>query len=160
MQAAERDALKERHGFREWAGKSSTPADRSVRSLSFTGEELPGLRLERVDRRADSQPPRLTSFWRRGDTQAVVRVDLFECASVTDAHEFLIEALNEFQSAGILRRTDVAIGDVVFGTDSVSLFARANLVVLVRKATPQAAAVAPIAQAIDALVLGRLKAGQ
>jgi hypothetical protein len=159
MQAAERDALKERHRFGEWAGKSSVSGDRIVRGLSLTGEELPGLRLDRVDRRADTQPPRLSSFWRRAGTQAVVRVDLFECASVADAHEYLIDALNEFESAAIVRRTDAAIGDVVFGTDSVVLFARANLVVLVRKATPQTEAVAPIAQMLDALILGRLKAG-
>jgi hypothetical protein len=159
MQAAERAALKERHRFREWAGKSSLPADRSVRGLSLTGEELPGFRLDKVDRRPDAQPARLTSFWRRAETQAVVRIDLFECASVTDAHEYLIDALNEFESAAILRRTDVAIGDVAFGSDSVVLFARANLVVLVRKATPQTEAVVPAAQAIDTLILNRLKAG-
>jgi len=159
MQAAERDALKERHRFREWAGKSSLPADRSVQGLSLNGEELPGFRLDRLDRRADTQPPRLTSFWRRTGTQAVVRVDIFECVSVTDAHEYLIDALNEFESAAILRRTDVAIGDVAFGSDSVVLFARSNLVVLLRKATPQTEAVVSIAQTIDALILGRLKAG-
>jgi hypothetical protein len=158
MQAAERDALKDRHGYREWAGKSSTP-DRSVRDLSLTAGELPGLRLERADRRADTQPPRLTSFWSRAGTQAVVRIDFFECASVADAHEYLIDVLNEFESAAIVRRTDVAIGDVAFGTDSVVLFARSNVVVLVRKATPQTETVAPIAQAVDALILGRLKAG-
>ena len=159
MQAAERDTLKERHRFREWAGKSSVPADRNVQGLSLTGEEVPGFRLERSDRRVDTQPPRLTSLWRRAANQAVVRVDLFECASVADAHEYLIDALNEFESAAIVRRTDVAIGDVAFGTDSVVLFARANLVVLVRKASPQTEAVLPIAQTIDALILGRLKAG-
>ena len=87
------------------------------------------------------------------------RVDLFECASVTDAHEYLIDVLSEFESAAIVRRTDASVGDVAFGTDSVVLFARSNLVVLIRKATPQAEAVLPVAQAIDALVLGRLKAG-
>ena len=130
MQIAERDALKERHRFREWAGKSATTDDRGVRKLAFTGEELPGFRLDRTERREDVQPPRLTTFWRRASTQAVVRVDVFECASVNAAHEYLIDALNEFESAGIGRRTDAAFGDVTFGTDSVALFARANLVVL------------------------------
>ena len=81
------------------------------------------------------------------------------CASVAEAHEYLIDALNEFESAAIVRRTDVTFGDVVFGTDSVVLFARANLVVLVRKASPQTEAVLPIAQTIDALILARLKVG-
>jgi len=159
MQASEREALKERHRFREWAGKSATPADRAVRKFTLTGDELPGLRLDRVDRREDAQPPRLTAFWRRGATQAAVRVDVFECASVNEAHEYLIDALNEFESAGIVRRTDVTLGDVAFGTDSVALFARANLVVLVRKATPQTEPITPVAQMIDNVILRRLQTG-
>jgi hypothetical protein len=88
-----------------------------------------------------------------------VRIDVFECASVDAAHEYLIDALNEFESAGIGRRTDVTLGDVAFGTDSVALFARANLVVFVRKATPQTEPVTPIAQTIDTVILRRLQAG-
>jgi len=158
MQASDRDALKERHHFREWAGQSAA-GDRAVRNFTFTGNELPGFRLDRVDRREAAQPPRLTAFWRRGETQAVVRVDVFDCASSDAAHEYLIDALNEFESAGIGRRTDMNFGDVAFGTDSVALFARGNLVVLVRKATPQPEPVTPIAQAIDTIILGRLRAG-
>ena len=115
--------------------------------LTFTGDELPGLRLERLDRRDADQPPRVIAFWRRGDTQAVVRTDVFECASVNAAHEYLVDALNEFESGGIGRRVDANFGDVAFGTDSVALFARAYFVVLVRKATPQTEPVTPIAQA-------------
>ena len=157
MQTSDRDALKERYGFREWAGQSTGPGDRALRNVVFTGNELPGLRLDRVDRREAAEPPRLTTFWRRGD--AVVRVDVFECASRDAAHEYLIDALNEFESAGIGRRTDLNVGEVAFGTPSVVLFARGNLVVLVRKATPQPEPVTPIAQAIDAIVLGRLRTG-
>lgn len=157
MQASEREALKQRHRYNEWAGKSTLPSDRSVRKLTFTGDELPGLRLERLDRRDADQPPRVIAFWRRGDTQAVVRTDVFECASVNAAHEYLVDALNEFESGGIGRRVDANFGDVAFGTDSVALFARAYFVVLVRKATPQTEPVTPIAQAIDTLILGRLR---
>jgi hypothetical protein len=159
MQTAERDALKERHGFREWAGRSATPVDRAVRKFAFTGDELPGLRLERAASREDAQPPRLIALWRRGATQAVVRIDVFECASVTAAHEYLIDALNEFESADIRRRTDAKFGDVAFGNDSVALFARGNLDVLVRKATPQTEPITPIAETIDAVILRRLRAG-
>jgi hypothetical protein len=55
------------------------------------------------------------------------------------------------------RRSDANFGDVAFGTDSFALFARANLVVLVRKATPQPEPVTPLAQAIDTLILSRLR---
>jgi hypothetical protein len=80
-----------------------------------------------------------------------------KCASVAAAHEYLVDALNEFESGGMGRRSDANFGDVVFGTDSVALFARANLVVLVRKATPQPEPVTPLAQAIDTLILSRLR---
>jgi hypothetical protein len=157
MEAAHRAALKRVHAFDEWAGKSALPPERTLRRFTFAGDELPGLRLERVDRRDALEPPRLSVFWRRVETQAVVRTDLFDCASVQAAHEYLIDALDEFESGAIRRRTDANFGDVAFGTDSVALFARANLVVLVRKATPQREPVAPVAQAIDTLLLARLR---
>jgi hypothetical protein len=156
----QRESLKQQHGYAEWAGRSAMPGDRTLRLFAFTGNEMPGHRLERSERREiPGQPPRVTSFWRRGDTPAVVRVDLFEGASVGAAHEYLIEALGEFESAAIGRRPDVNFGDVSFGTDSVALFARGNLVVLVRKATPHPEAVTGIARAIDALILGRVPEG-
>ena len=98
MQASEREAIKERHRYSEWAGRSTAPSDRSVRNFMFTGDELPGYRLDRVDRREAPQPVRVTAFWRRTDTNAVVRIDLFECATLNAAHDYLIDALNEFES--------------------------------------------------------------
>ena len=157
MQASERDVLKERHRYTEWAGRSTAPSGRSVRRFPFTGDELPGYRLDRVDRREAPEPARVTAFWRRADTNAIVRIDVFECATLNAAHDSLIDALNEFESAAIGRRTDVSFGDVAFGTDSVALFARGNLVVLVRKATPQTEPVIGVAQAIDAIILRRLQ---
>jgi hypothetical protein len=159
MQPSEREAIKERHRYSEWAGRSTAPSDRSVRNFIFTGDELPGYRLDRVDRREEPQLVRVTAFWRRIDTNAVVRIDVFECATLNAAHEYLIDALNEFESGAFGRRTDVSFGDVAFGTDSAALFARGNLVVLVRKATPQTEAVTGIAQAIDAIILRRLQEG-
>jgi hypothetical protein len=159
MQESEREALKERHRYSEWAGRSTAPSDRSVRNFMFTGDELPGYRLDRVDRGEPPQLVRVTGFWRRANTSAVVRVDVFECATFNAAHEYLIDALNEFESGAFGRRTDVDFGDVAFGTDSVALFGRGNLVVLVRKATPQTEAVTGIAQAIDAIIFRRLQEG-
>jgi hypothetical protein len=159
MQASEREVLKERYRYSEWAGRSSAPSDRSVHKFIFTGEELPGYRLARVDRREAPEPARVTGFWRRADTDAVVRIDVFECATLNATHDYLIDALNEFESGAIGRRTDVSFGDVAFGTDAVALFARGNLVVLVRKATPQTEKVTGIAQAIDAIILRRLQEG-
>jgi hypothetical protein len=159
MQASERDALKARHDFQVWAGRSAGPAEGVLRNVTFTGTEVPGFRLERADRRDTAQPPRLSTFWRRGESPAVVRIDLFENASREAAHEYLIDALNEFESAGITRRPELNVGTVAFGTASVVLFARGNLVVLVRKATPQSEPVTGVAQVIDTMFVARLRAG-
>ncbi len=156
----QRDLLKERYRFIDWAGRSELPKDRQLRRFAFAGDELPGWTLERAARQdAGPAPPRLTSFWRRGASKTALRVDVFECASADAAHEYLVEALGEFQSTAIGRRTDVKLGDVAFGTDTVALFARANLVVLVRNADREVVSVTAIAQAIDALVVGRLRQG-
>jgi hypothetical protein len=157
MDPTHRATLERLHGYGEWAGRSTLAPGRTLRGFTFAGDELPGLQVERVDRRGELNPPRLTAFWRRGKTGGVVRTDLFDCGSLQAAHAYLIDVLDEFESAAIGRRADAGFGDVAFGTDSVALFARANLVVLVRKATPQSEAVAPIAKAIDALILGRLQ---
>ena len=160
MHTSERERLMERHRYSEWAGRSTVPAGQIVRQPIFTGDELAGYRLERTQRRElPEQPPCVTSFWHRIGSPAVIRVDVFECSSIDAAHAYLIEALGEFESAGIGRRTDVRFGDVAFGTDSVALFARGNLVILVRKATPQAESVADVAETIDAIVVGRPRAG-
>jgi len=86
----------------------------------------------------------------------VVRTDIFECASLnTDTS--LIDALNEFESGAIGRRAMPTSANVAFGTDSVALVCPREPRCLVRKATPQTEPVTPIAQAIDAIILGRLK---
>ena len=45
MQASERDALKARHDFQAWAGRSPGPAEGVLRHVTFTGTEVPGFRL-------------------------------------------------------------------------------------------------------------------
>ena len=84
-----------------------------------------------------------------------MRVDVFALESVQAAHEYLVDALGEFESSAIRRRTDTNIGDVAFGTETVMLFARGNLVVVVRNAGREIVPVNAIARAVDAAVLGR-----
>jgi hypothetical protein len=160
MPAPKREWLEQRHRYSEWAGRSEVPSDRRLRRFTFLGDELPGWALERGERReAGPTPARVTGFWRRGDPKAVLRVDVFECVSLDAAHKYLIDALGEFESAAIARRTDAKLGDVAFGTNTVALFARGNLVVLVRNAAREVVPVTEIAQALDAMLLRRLREG-
>jgi hypothetical protein len=157
MDVPSRERLKERHRFAEWAGRTSESKERRVGQLAFTGRELPGWALERAERPQGAEPPRLTSFWRRGTSDAVLRIDVFECGSVDAAHEYLIDALDEFQSSGMGRRTEAGFGDVAFGSDTVALFARGNVVVVVRNAGREVTSVTGVAQAIDTFVLSLSK---
>jgi hypothetical protein len=156
MDGTRRESLKARYGFSEWAGRSRLPKQQTMEPPSFTGREVPGWTLERTDQRAAGPAPaRHTSFWRRGDSDAIVRIDLFACGSLDEAHEYLVDALGEFESSAIRQRADTSIGDVAFGTEIVILFARGNLVVVVRNAGREVVPVTAIARAADAAVVGR-----
>jgi hypothetical protein len=152
MDGTKREWLKQQHRFSEWAGRGALPQGRRAEPPALTGKELPGWTLERTDQHK--------TFWRRGGaggrtSDAVVRVDIFALDSVQAAHEYLVDALGEFESSAMRRRTDANIGDVAFGTEAVMLFARGNLVVVVRNAGREIVPVTAIARAVDAVVLGR-----
>ncbi|HEV2704606.1 MAG TPA: hypothetical protein VGV59_01700 [Pyrinomonadaceae bacterium] len=109
-------------------------------------------RVRRIDphRPATSQPPAsaedvsqerpslIQSFWSdpRSRTGALLDVSIHECSSREAAHELLLRLLAQFQSPLITRRDDAGIGDVTFADPygTTVLFARANLVQVVRNA--------------------------
>ena len=89
----------------------------------------------------------------------LLAVDVFECASVKAAHDQLVEALANMESDAIERRTEKnAFGDIAFGlNDTMTLFARANMVVLVRNAGPTIVPVSAAARELDLLLVRRLE---
>ena len=120
---------------------------------------MPGWVLQRVQLDERAQPPVLRSLWSRGDTMsALLAIDVFECASVRGAHEQLLEALGNIESDTVERRTAPnAPGDVAFAlADTLVLFARANVVVLLRNAGPTVVSVDEVARELDALLMQRL----
>ncbi len=81
---------------------------------------------------------------------AMVRIDLFECASRDEAHESLVRIVSDFESP-LIEELKGPIGDVAFagrGTGLI-LFARANLVYLLRNVGRRAVSVEPNALALD-----------
>ena len=85
---------------------------------------------------------------------AMVRIDLFECASREEAHESLVRIVSDFESP-LIEELKGPIGDVAFagrGTGLI-LFARANLVYLVRNVGRRAVSVEPNALALAAMLL-------
>jgi hypothetical protein len=101
----------------------------------------------------------IRSLWRQEGTENVLlTVAVYECASIKACHDQLIETLGELESAVVERHTGKnKIGDVSFGlSDTMVLFARANLVVWIRNAGRTVVKVGAIARAFDKLLERRL----
>jgi hypothetical protein len=112
--------------------------------------------LLRERRDARGTPPALRSLWHRGDPMAeLLAIDVWVCVSVAAAHDQLLEVLGNAQSDAIERHRGAdGIGDVAFTLGrTMALFARVNVVVLVRNAGPTTVDVEPAARAIDAILM-------
>jgi hypothetical protein len=158
MDVAQKAYLEQRHNAKAWYGRGGR-GRRSLKGFRFNGSELPGWTLQRVRLDEQAQPPLLRSLWSRGDAMnELLAVDVFECASVRGAHEQLLEALGNIESDAVERRTaQNAPGDVAFAlADTLLVFARANVVVLLRNAGPTVVSVDEVARALDALLVQRL----
>jgi hypothetical protein len=82
----------------------------------------------------------------------MLRVDLIEMPTPQEARAMLLQLLGEFESPLLRRRPDQRVGDVAFempGQTTV-LFARRNVVVMVRNAGPEPVPVLDAASEVDA----------
>ena len=132
-----------------------------LKDFGFEGSEFVEWTLERLERDENTKPTAVHSMWRHDEVgQERLAVDAFECSSVKAAHDQLIETLGEIESAAVEKRTGKnAIGDVSFGlNDTMVLFARGNLVVLIRNAGRTVVKVAAVARALDKMLERRLEA--
>jgi hypothetical protein len=158
MHAGQKRFLEERHEAATWRGRSKH-ADRLVRAFALEGSELRGWTLQRAQRDDGGKPAVLRSIWSRDPPgKTLLAIDVFECKSVVAAHDQLLEVLGQMQSGVVERQAGkTAPGDVAFGCGkTMALFARANIVVLIRNAGPTVVPVDAIAHAFDALVIKRL----
>jgi hypothetical protein len=159
MHATQRRFIEQRFGAKEWYGRGPR-GRRMVKEFGFEGSELVEWTLERVERDERAKPPAIHSMWRHeGAGNELLAVDAFECASVKAAHDQLIEILGDIESAAVERRTGRnGIGDISFGlNDTMALFARANVVLLVRNAGRTVLKVGAIARAFDKMLERRLE---
>ena len=159
MHAEQKKFLEQRYRASEWHGSGGRT--RSVlKDFTFDGAEIRGWKLHRVQRAEGAQPPVVRSLWRRGESASeLLAIEVFECASVKAAHDQLLEALSNVESDAVERRTGRnVLGDVAFGlAETMLLFARANLVILIRNAGPTVVEVETVARELDALLVRRLE---
>jgi hypothetical protein len=149
MQAEHRRFLEQRYDVESWFGHSESGGN--VKAFAFTGLELGGWSLVRTELRVADHAA-VHSMWRHDEAaDALLAIDVFECASVPAAHDRLLEILATMQSNELELRVGPAPGDIAFGLrDTMLLFARANVVVHVRNAGRVVVDVDPVARALDA----------
>lgn len=145
-----RDILKQRHDFASWKNTTTLSKDLQLKHFSFTGREFPEWRLLRADRRENETRIFHQSIWKRSEDE-LLSVNVLECGSRADAHEAIIDFLGEFESPLIARQTVRGTGDVAFAMpeETAVLFARANLVVLMRNAGPKIMELGTLARDFD-----------
>ncbi|HKE29166.1 MAG TPA: hypothetical protein VKB88_42740 [Bryobacteraceae bacterium] len=159
MQATQRRFIEQRFGAKDWYGRGPR-GRRMVKEFGFEGSELVEWRLERSHRDEGTKPPSIHSIWRHDEAgNELLAVDAFECASVKAAHDQLIEILGDLESPLVERRTGKnQIGDVSFVlNDTMVLFARANIVLLIRNAGRSVVKVGVTARVFDKALERRIE---
>ncbi len=159
MQAEQKRFVEKRFSAREWHGHSKY-GRRAIKGFSFEQWGVPGWKLQRVQPEHQTKRTTIHSLWSHGEsTSELLAVDVFECSSVEAAHDQVLEALGNMESGAVERRTGKDTpGDVAFGlNDTMVLFARANLVVLIRNAGPSVVTVGNAARQLDKYLLRRLE---
>ena len=166
---AYREAVKQNYEFSEWAGRTKE-GTRDVRLSGFAlptraetlevaekEDQTPASRQNRVTRYICVSPP---------GSHRRIKTTVFECKSVDDAHETLIDVVMTYMARKLPRceTTGLAIGDICFGSHGeVNLsviFARFNILVEIKSTTPEPISVDEFARTIDALVLNQFRSGQ
>ena len=168
-------ALKQHHHFESWRNRSTLDTNLFIWPAHISGQELPGWEPYRIQvipppqpaappvhrtTRVGAGPRTVQSLWRRpaADAGMLLSVDLFECDSRAAAHELTVKLLGEFQSALIARYEQDVIGDVAFGFPGnrlVIVFARANVVLLMRNAGRRLVPIDEAAQQFDRALIAR-----
>ena len=125
-----------------WRGARALDEELFIFGFALAGDELTGWTGEEIRcLSVPGWPPAVHSVWSRGEVGRLV-VDVFECAPRLAAHDLAIEALAP------------RLGDVAFAasTRGAIMFARANLLVILRHAAHQPDSVFGAALELDRLV--------
>jgi hypothetical protein len=154
--------LMEHYDFAAWEHYQESDEQLLVWRFFTSGKEVLDWQPNRVDafQSMPEMPATNQAFWIiQTDPTKAVRVDLLECASLSDAHLTLLEVLGGFhvldmkpqKSVSFADRGDVVVGDVAFADSENSsfLFTRGNVVVALRNDGASEASLAEFANSLD-----------
>jgi hypothetical protein len=145
--------LKQQYEYEDWRGANTLDENLFVWNFLMTGSEFPGWTLHSYRPVVmPGWPAFIQSIWKRPEAgdEAVLRVDVYQCSSRGQAHEFLVQVLGQAQLPAIHRQAAASAGDVTFAGagDAGILFARANLVFIAVNAGRQ---LEPVTQEVHRL---------
>jgi hypothetical protein len=153
MESQQPDRPRRQHNIDAWREHNALDEELFIWRLFLSGDEVPGWQAHRIQAiDVPGWPPSIQSIWRRAESrpEALLRLDVFACASRAAAHEFVLVLLGEYQSLDMARQEQPNAGDVAFAAgETALLFARANMVVQFRNAGSDLVPVADIARQFD-----------
>jgi len=159
MDAEQREYLQKRYRASDWASRGKR-SHRVIKDFNFDGSEIRRWKMQRIRHDQQARPPVIHSIWSHSDsTSELLAIDVFECSSVKAAHDQLIEALGNLESDAVNRRSDKGSpGEIAFGLgDTMILFSRSNVVVLIRNAGSKVVPVSGVARELDAALVRELQ---
>jgi len=159
---AYRDRVKEDYRFAEWAGRTKE-GDRHISDFRIRPgdlqrytlqeqDELPALRRQRRIIRYLFSPL-------YEDDRGRLIATVFECHSVLDAHETLIDVVISYMAPSLPRceTRGLKVGDICFGGHGPlslrAIFARFNILVEIKSTSPEGPEVGELGRDIDELIL-------
>jgi hypothetical protein len=156
------NVLKERFDYGAWKDHATTQEELFIWQFFLSGNEFPGWRPYRIQPLPQGGALRSTqSIWQRPENRddTLLSVLVHELPSREEAHEHLITVLGEFQSPLVTRSEQEVIGDIAFiHGEYTILFARANLVFLIRNGGAALVPVTEIARELDTSLVRRPEA--
>jgi hypothetical protein len=144
--------LAERFGLTEWRDANLGEEYLFVWQFFLADDDVDGWRPERIrSLTVPGAPPLQRSIWRRKADDSLLSIDAYENTSRHAGHDQLLHLLGDFQATDLGRDESGEFGDVAFkrSGETVALYGRANLTILIRNAGPTVVPVRDAATALD-----------
>ncbi len=163
---AYRERVKANYEFSSWAGRTKEGADFQLSSFAITPQDLAGwTEVQSEELPAAKRQRRVVRYVFNAQDARGQRliVTVFECNSVEDAHESLIDVVMTYMAPSLPRceTRGLEIGDICFGSHGdVNLnviFARFNILVEAKSATPGPTSVDEFARSLDSLIYNQYR---
>ena len=166
---AYRETVKQNYDFYQWAGHTKE-GDRNIKISGFIlpSKDASFDVIEEEDLSPSDRQDRVTRYICVSPQARERRIitTVFECKSVDEAHETLIDVVMTYMAPKLPRceTKNLTIGDVCFGSHGdlnlSVIFVRFNILNEIKSATPGPTSIDEFARAVDSLILNQYRRTQ